>query len=137
MCTLRAMQLMVNVVDLLSQLRSAKLQYISNIGAHALTSMVGIKSEYPVNRSFYETIIQTFRNIVLLIKENIDDEKVINNTVFYLKELNSIIKVPNYERQNIDKKFGEFIQEAIDCAQYKNNSELRDLLIECKSNFNS
>lgn len=135
MCTLKAMQLMVNIVELLSQLRSAKIHYISNVGTQSLKSIDGTPDTQIGNR-FNEIVIQTFRNIVLLIKENKSDDTIIKNSINYISELLSIIDIPNFGRPNIESILNSDIQEAIDSAQYSNNSELRDLLISCKSKFN-
>ena len=72
----------------------------------------------------------------LLIKENKSDDTVIKNSINYTSELLSIIDIPNFGRPNIESILNSDIQEAIDSAQYSNNSELRDLLISCKSKFN-
>ena len=138
MCTLKSMQLMATIVDLLSQLRSAKICYISSIGTHVLKSLdeASAQSEIPIEGSFYETIIQVFRNISLLIVQNKDNEKVIDNAISYIKDLNSIIEVPNFKRQTIDSVLSADIQKAIDYAQDENNSNLRDLLIKVKSKIN-
>ena len=89
-----------------------------------------------IGNRFNEIVIQTFRNIVLLIKENKSDDTVIKNSINYTSELLSIIDIPNFGRPNIESILNSDIQEAIDSAQYSNNSELRDLLISCKSKFN-